>query len=664
MKRKRHILGVLTAMALLMMHLPVSEADAEASASDFQIEGDTLVRYQGRDRNVIIPDSVKQIGRGAFDENPYIQQVIIPDSVEEIAPYAFWGCENLAGVGIGSGLNWVDDYAFAGSGLKQVVLPANIIGIGVRAFEDCSGLTDITIPAETSDIHESAFDGCYQLTIHYKRGSAAEAYAADFAERQKEMQAADQQEESPKEMDSVSIEVIPSPTPTEQPSPSPKADTVVTTGRELGSTSIVGNRAVVMVQNTSLSVYGKEAAGLPGESLDWTDEEARIPKYRIIDGRVVADQAYYRDSSLGEVSAPEGIREIGELAYARSSAVSVTLPEGVERIGYGAFYHCDALEKVTLPETVNCVEPEAFSHTPWMEHFLEGDGSDGSGDFLVEGGVLAAYRGNGADVAIPEGVRVIAGEVFQGHDEIRRVSFPDSLRVVGEGAFEACSSLEEVDFGAYVEELKDRAFLGSAISKISIPPSVKKEGLQVFGSAAVTYEGEEPEHTYEPSAAKLSNRENRGVAEETETGSVPGVTVAGLEEIFGALPESFRSGSTELKAADTAYTLTVGFAADEDIAGMKASFGRIFRTALPEGMVFYDLELTDESGIPIRKLGKQTIQIVLPVPEAFKGQELRLFTLDGNGQLTRVRSEAVTVDGVEAFRFDLSDLSVIGVCGV
>ena len=70
MKRKKLKLGVLMLVtALIIMQLPVSEADAAASASDFKIEGSTLVKYRGKEKNVSVPKTVTSIGRGAFEDN-------------------------------------------------------------------------------------------------------------------------------------------------------------------------------------------------------------------------------------------------------------------------------------------------------------------------------------------------------------------------------------------------------------------------------------------------------------------------------------------------------------------------------------------------------------------------------------------------------------------
>lgn len=670
MRRKRRILSVLTIIVtLIIMLLPVSEAGAESSASDFRMEGSTLVKYRGSDKNVTIPSTVEVIGRSAFEDNKNVELVVLSNSVKRIDPYAFWGCDNLDTVVLGRGLSEVGDYAFTKcTGLEQMTLPANITAVGVQAFGDCTNLRDISIPNETKSIHETAFDGCTQLTIHCEEGSVADDFAKGFYERQKNMPGYG---ETPGESPSGTASDPSQPSASEPPvsdsdgsgtsgsnEPSVPADVP---GALIGSTHVVGNRAVVLANNMHLQVYGSErgqesGASAADSSVDSLNGE--IPKYTIIDRKIVADQAYYNNSELGDVVLPEGIQEIGEFSFARSSAASVVLPEGVEHIGFGAFYHCDQLQDMVLPDTVMCVEPKAFSHTMWADDFLEGGSESSADDFLVTGGVLAAYRGNAAEVTVPEGVRVIAGEVFQNHTEIESITLPDSLLVVGEGAFEGCSNLSRIVLGKNVEEIKDRAFLGNTMSEVSVPSSVKKVGLQAFGNALIAYEGGEAEYTYETSATRLANSDYRGVSSTGE--QAPSVTVTGLEALFGAsAAEMFGTGRTSLTGADRSYTLSVSQA--EDTAAMEAAFERVFKDAIPEGMLLYDLELTDESNIPLKKLGKQTLSVVLPVPDALKGQELTLFTLDGNGQLEKLSVELVDVDGVEAFRFETNHPSVIGV---
>ena len=253
MKRKKRSLGVLMIVtALIITLLPVSEADAQSSASDFKMEGSTLVQYRGTDKNVSIPDTVEIIGRSAFENNKNIELVVVPNSVKKIEAYAFWGCDNLDNVVLGKGLSEVGDYAFAScGGLKQMFIPSNVVSIGIQAFADCVNMTDIKIPPETVNIHETAFNGCYKLTIHSEADSAAEKYAKDFYERQKEMpEYQDVSNYNPSDN-----HVTPSPAPTQTPSstdtPTPSQSPSQETGDILGSTQVVANQAVVFINNAN-----------------------------------------------------------------------------------------------------------------------------------------------------------------------------------------------------------------------------------------------------------------------------------------------------------------------------------------------------------------------------------------------------------------------------
>lgn len=414
----------LAVTALILTHLPVSEADAAASASDFQTQGSTLVKYRGTEERVTIPDTVEVVGESAFENNQKVQFVVIPKSVKRLDAYVFWGCNNLEEVVLGKGLTAVDEYSFAGcTGLKQITIPENVQSIDAQAFAGCINLTDIYIPATVTGIAEDAFLNCDNVTIHADEGSVAAQFSQKLAEQKKRdplVTAAPVQ--TPTAVSRPDTQATTEPVSTATPAP---VATPVP-GNVLGSTIIVGNHALVMVHPGEEKVqqgYTEPEAGQEtGEEQDITaeTENGKIPEWM-----------YYRNQSVSAVTIPEGTTEIGRFAFSRSSLRTVTIPEGVTVIDYAAFYHCDNLDNVILPDTVNTVGAKAFTHTGWMDDFEE----NSMDDFLISGDILVAYKGNLPEVVIPDGVRVIAEEAFRNHTELKKVHLPASVTDIGNDAF-------------------------------------------------------------------------------------------------------------------------------------------------------------------------------------------------------------------------------------
>lgn len=616
MRKKLRVSGaLLIILAIFIMQLPVEPVEA-ASSGSFVTEGMSLTSYKGNDKTVLIPSGVETIGKKAFENNRTMEKVILPGSLKRIGAYAFWGCDALTEISFGQGLTEVSDYAFTNcKGIKKVTIPSNISYIGIQAFAECVNLTDITIPASVEYIHETAFDGCSRLVIHCEEGTYASRYAKSFYRRQSEF---------------AEYEDIPDNTPEYLPpegnevqEPEGNTDQPADAGKLLGSTGVVGNHAVVFINNQDPTVH----QGISSREPEFDPQKHQPVKYRIVDGRCVADQACYRNTELKEILLSEGIREIGEFSYARSGAERLVLPNGVEKIAYGAFYHCDSLAEVRLPETLETVEPKAFDNTLWVKNFQNGK-ADGRGDFLISGGVLVAYRGEQEEVLIPQGVRVIAAQCFQGCETIRKIVLPAGLKNIGEGAFENCSSLAEIVWNNSIERISDRAFAGCAVKEVSLGASVKYLGVGAFDPGVTVRGGELSVNTvYETSAQRLSNESYRE----------PLRTDSGDDRERGVLTEGMEGAGAELEGADRLYTLRLQTqeSAEKTDRAVRA-FERNLGAALPGDAVCIGCTFTDSSGIPITKLGKQVLTVSLPVPVKLEGKEIILYMYDRNGQLEEI----------------------------
>ena len=99
-----------------------------------------ILGFCGAKLNIVIPDSVTEIGEAAF-LNSGIVAVTIPDAVTEIEEDAFRGC----------------------TGLTDIKLPDSVVNIGTKIFANCTSLTDVTLPNAWELIPASTFEGCTAL---------------------------------------------------------------------------------------------------------------------------------------------------------------------------------------------------------------------------------------------------------------------------------------------------------------------------------------------------------------------------------------------------------------------------------------------------------------------------------------------------------------------
>lgn len=181
---------------------------------------------------------------------------------------------------------------------------------------------------------------------------------------------------------------------------------ICATSDSIAESSIVSGHAVVFYDGAEGTVYQGDV-----DEKELKDLQIKLNQKNSLDESQLSAWDFYRMSTLMSYKIPEGVTEINRFAFARSGLREIVIPEGVTDIRYAAFYHCDNLEKVTIPSTVTNIEQYAFSHTPWLRNFYE----NSEEDFLIVGdGILLAYKGNEADVEIPEGVKVIASDAFSG----------------------------------------------------------------------------------------------------------------------------------------------------------------------------------------------------------------------------------------------------------
>lgn len=101
---------------------------------------------------VTIPEGVRYINNGAFENCASLKNIKIPKSVQKIGGYAFYECSSLSSVTFSVGLKSIEDNAFGYcEALKKVVLPEGLEKLD-GAFYGCYNLENITFPSSLSEI--------------------------------------------------------------------------------------------------------------------------------------------------------------------------------------------------------------------------------------------------------------------------------------------------------------------------------------------------------------------------------------------------------------------------------------------------------------------------------------------------------------------------------
>ena len=305
-------------------------------------------------KNIIIPDSVTSIGSCAFENCTSLTEVKIPNSVKVIGIRTFRYCISLTKIEIPDSVEYIQNFAFNHcENLKDVKIPDSVIDIGSGTFSYCKSLKDVTIPSSVTNIEGHIFNSCSNLlSINVSENNTCYSSLDGILFNKEKTELLEYPAGKsgeyviPNDVISISgfaFEDCNNLTSIEIP------DSVTSIGAFAFScckklTSVIIPSSVTSIGDGAFEDtpwYNSQPDGLlyAGKvAYRYKGEMPKNTKITLKDDTVeISGYAFFACGSLTNIEIPNSVTSIGELAFAGcTSLTSIEIPDSVTSIGYHA----------------------------------------------------------------------------------------------------------------------------------------------------------------------------------------------------------------------------------------------------------------------------------------------------------------------------------------
>ena len=206
-------------------------------------------------------------------------------------------------------------------------------------------------------------------------------------------------------------------------------------------------------------------------------ESVAIPSQ--IDGMpvtAIAWRAFYNCENVTSVSIPNSVKTIGRNAFEGCTGIrNIIIPDSVTTVEDWAFISCRGLTGITFGNGVATIGKNVFEGCTSLQSVILGNNLTSIGPSAFAGCVSLT------SIALPNKLTFIGDSAFNGCKNLASVTIPNSLTTIGDSVFSGCTSLTNVTIPSSVTNLGCHAFAGcTALEAITIPDSVTTIGDGVF----------------------------------------------------------------------------------------------------------------------------------------------------------------------------------------
>lgn len=515
-------------------------------------------------QTVILPETLKTIGRRSFYGCTDLRTANLSDSIEEIADFSFYDCWKLSLNLLPNGLNKIGDYAFYNCDeLVLESLPDNLEEIGIGSFYDCKNIAVKVLPQNLKVIKDYAFYNCQKMALgSYSQSELREIGAYAFYQNYNLTQMAFPN--SLKKIGSYAfaecnnLEIDTFPDSLEVP-----GSYAFKNCRKLAGVEISKNWKKI----PSGLFYG--CSSLNFEKFpDWLE--------------TVESQAFYNCSSLTNVNFGEKWRTINSATFYNCKNLELTeFPNDMNEPESQAFFNCQKINPSFLPSHWKTINYGTFKNCNKMTLSSLPNGLERLDDYAFENCTNALFTvpssvkyfgsyclSNASNVTINEisqEITTIGTYAFQNVNNFRNIVVPKSTTLLSSYALSNCPNLESATFNNNLTYNSEAAFpqglfsgdvsLKSITVNIPIKPSTIYQETFCDCSSLETIEGVDfSELISVNSKAFRGTKLNLDISFKKSNSAI---TIG--DHAFDDSPNlTFESGSNILDFSDEEYTVSIG----------------------------------------------------------------------------------------------------------